>query len=70
MVAGGTSVAKNIAITERVVVQFRADAFNVFNKVNLGNPNASVDSSTGGQITSLTTGAIQRRMQFSLRVNF
>ena len=64
------AVAKNIPITERVAVQFRADAFNVFNKVNRGNPNPLVDVSAGGDITSLAFGAIQRQMQFSLRVNF
>jgi len=64
------AVAKNIPITERLAVQFRADAFIVFNKVNLGNPNPSVDVPGGGQITSLAFGAIQRQFQFSLRVNF
>jgi Carboxypeptidase regulatory-like domain/TonB dependent receptor len=64
------AVAKGILLTERVILQFRADAFNVFNRVNLGNPNAAVDGASGGQITSLSNGAIQRQMQFSLRVNF
>lgn len=65
------AVAKNIPISERVAVQFRADGFNLFNRVNLANPNPVVDASTGaGQITSLASGAIQRQMQFSLRVNF
>jgi len=64
------AVGKNISITERVAVQFRADAFNVFNNVNRGNPNPTVDVGAGGEITSLAFGAIQRQMQFSLRVNF
>jgi hypothetical protein len=64
------AVAKNISISERAFVQFRADAFNVFNKVNLANPDTNVDTPTGGAITSLIPGAIQRKMQFSLRVNF
>jgi hypothetical protein len=64
------AVAKNIPITERVAVQFRADAFNVVNKVNLANPNTVVDGPSGGQITNLANGAIQRQMQFSLRVEF
>jgi hypothetical protein len=42
------SVAKNIPITERVATQFRDDAFNVFDTVNLGNPSPSVDSLSGG----------------------
>ena len=64
------AVAKSIPLTERVAMQFRADAFNVFNKVNLASPSAVVDSSSGGEISSLATGAIQRQLQFSLRVSF
>ncbi len=64
------AIAKNVTITERVSVQFRADAFNIFNRVNLANPNTSVDAPTGGAITSLALGAIPREMQFSLRVSF
>ena len=64
------AVAKRIPITERVAAQFRADAFNVFNTVNLGNPNPSVDGPTGGQIFSLANGATQRQLQFSLRIEF
>lgn len=64
------SLSKNIAITERVALKFRADAYNFFNKVNLANPNASVDAVMGGHITSLANGAIQRQLQFSLRVTF
>jgi hypothetical protein len=64
------ALAKNVAVTERVSVQFRADAFNVFNRVNRANPNTNVDTPTGGAITSLALGAIPREMQFSLRVNF
>lgn len=64
------AVSKNISITERVSMKFRADAYNVFNNVNLGNPNPTVDSSSGGEISSLAVGALQRQIQFSLRVNF
>jgi hypothetical protein len=64
------SVAKEVSVTERVAVRFRADAFNVFNQVNLGNPQSAVDSPTGGQINFLAPGASQRQLQFSLRVDF
>ena len=64
------TLAKEVAIKEGVSLRFRADAFNVFNNVNLGNPNSNVDGPSGGQITSLAIGAIQRQMQFSLRVEF
>ena len=62
------AVAKTVALTERANLGFRADVFNVFNKVNLGNPNACVDCADGGKITSL--GGFQRQFQFSLRIQF
>ena len=37
------SLFKNFAITERVGAQFRFEAFNVFNHVNLGHPNNCID---------------------------
>src|SRR4029077_119408 len=65
-------VAKTVAMTERASLGFRADVFNVFNKVNLGNPNPCVDCAVGvgGAITSLAPGAKQRSFQFSARIQF
>jgi len=65
-------VTKKIPITEKLNVQFRADAFNVFNHVNLANPNACVDcnASTDGQITAIAPGSLMRQFQFALRVEF
>ena len=37
------SLFKNFAITERFGAQFRFEAFNVFNHVNLGQPNNCID---------------------------
>jgi hypothetical protein len=47
---------KNFKMTERFNLQFRAEYFNVFNRVNLNDPSASTgiaqkNSSTFGQIT-------------------
>ena len=64
------SVAKDVAIGEQVKVQFRAEAFNVFNHPNLGNPNSCVDCSGGGTITGLANNASMRKMQFGLRFDF
>jgi hypothetical protein len=63
-------LAKFIPISEGVALRFRADAFNAFNKVNLGQPDTCVDCSGGGNITSLAGGALQRTLQFSLRIEF
>jgi len=67
-----SSLSKRLRITERVNAQFRAELFNTFNDVNLGQPNANVDSKTAGQITSLATSsnAQMRRWQLGLRVEF
>jgi hypothetical protein len=64
------SLSKIFKITERVNAQFRAESFNTFNHVNLGQPNATVDSPTAGQITSIQGLTQMRKWQFGLRVNY
>jgi hypothetical protein len=64
------ALAKVVPISERIALRFRADAFNAFNKVNLGRPNPCVDCAGGGSISSLAGGAMQRTLQFSLRIEF
>jgi hypothetical protein len=69
------SLAKKFLITEGTSLQFRADAFNVFNKVNLGEPNSCVDcqGQGAGLITSTVSsqdGTSMRRLQFALRLEF
>src|SRR5579862_8509630 len=61
------SVAKDVAVGEQFRVQLRAEAFNLFNHPNLGNPNSCVDCSGGGTITGLANNASMRKMQFGLR---
>jgi hypothetical protein len=67
------SVAKNTAISEKLRVQFRAEFFNLFNRVNFATPNAVVfsaagptPSSTAGLITA--TGSTSRQIQFGLKL--
>jgi hypothetical protein len=66
------SVAKNFALHEDVSLQFRSDIFNLFNKVNLDNPQTCVDCPNGGTIISTAFGgwALQRQIMFSLRLQF
>lgn len=45
-------VIKNIAVSESNRIQFRAEVFNLFNRVNLGDPNANQSSGTFARITS------------------
>ncbi len=64
------SVDKNFMIHERLTGQFRVEMLNIFNHANLGQPNASVDSPTAGQITALAGLAQMRRFQLGLRLQF
>jgi len=49
-------------------LQFRADAFNLFNTPQLGFPNANIGSPTAGRITS--TIGDNRSMQFALKLDW
>jgi hypothetical protein len=74
-----TSLEKRFPVTERASISFRADVFNIFNRAQLGNPNAKWTppsaGTTFGQITGpYTTSAVgtgtPRQMQFMLRLSF
>jgi hypothetical protein len=76
-----TALQKKFAITERMSLKFRAEAFNLFNHPIYANPSGSIGSNpqspsaSFGTITSiLNTGAVgtgtPRRLQFALRLDF
>jgi hypothetical protein len=71
------SLMKNFRLRERVNIQFRAEAFNLFNHANFGPPNliafaGTTDNEaplgTFGQIRSTVTSA--RQIQLGLRLSF
>ena len=62
------SFVKNTTVTERTKLEFRLDAFNIFNTPFFGFPNPNIGSPTAGQITSTNTD--MRDLQFSLKVTF
>ena len=71
------SVTKDFPIVERVKLQFRMDAFNIFNHgvyAFSGNngANACVDCQGGnnGKITDIEAGTTMREIQFALRLTF
>ncbi len=68
------SLVKNTKLTERMGVQFRAEAFDVLNHPNFGNPNLNAQSSSFGRITStrFPTGDFgsARQLQLSLKLQF
>jgi hypothetical protein len=54
-------------IGERVGYEFRAEFYNIFNNVNFGNPDAGLQDSNFGQISS---AADPRILQMALKVKF
>ncbi|HYY73134.1 MAG TPA: hypothetical protein VE778_06035, partial [Candidatus Bathyarchaeia archaeon] len=68
------SLVKNTKLTERMNLQFRAEAFDVFNHPNFGNPNLNVQNSSFGKITNtrFPTGDFgsARQLQASLKLQF
>jgi Carboxypeptidase regulatory-like domain/TonB dependent receptor-like, beta-barrel len=64
------SLFKNIPVGERVSVQFRAEAFNVFNIMSLGAPEGLLNQPTTGQISALAQGISPRQMQMGLKIIF
>jgi Carboxypeptidase regulatory-like domain len=67
------SVIKNTKITERLNMQFRAEAFNVMNHFNPGAPTGDVDLTGAGAgqiLTSQEPIVTPRQIQFALRLQF
>jgi len=62
------SLFKNTNVTERIKVQFRAEAFNAFNRVQFGVPNVSINSTAFGVISSQQN--LPRNLQLGLRLLF
>jgi hypothetical protein len=60
-------LVKNIWISEQHRLQIRGEAFNLFNQVNLDNPNGNLNSPTVGRITS---AGQPRVMQLGLKYRF
>ena len=71
-----TAVEKNIPMTERVHLKFRAEAFNLFNHPMFANPASNFSSASNfGKITNPRSTAavgigLPRRLQFMLRLEF
>src|ERR1700730_11415655 len=73
------SIFKSIALTERLKLQLRGEAFNVFNIQNWDTPanaNLTLNSSGSvlaagvGKISSLAQGTTPRQIQFGIRLAF
>jgi hypothetical protein len=61
------SIFRNFAVRSGVNLQFRVEAFNAFNFVNLGNPRSNIGNPDPGRID---TAGDARVMQLGFRVTF
>jgi hypothetical protein len=52
------SLSRRIRLTERFGLDLRGEAFNTFNNVNFGNPNASIGTANAGIITTAANARI------------
>lgn len=75
------SLRRQFALTERVNLQLRADAFNIFNRPNFANPTGILSSSNFGRATQMLNTGLRglsslyqiggpRSFQMSLKLNF
>ncbi len=64
------SLFKQFHPVEAVKVEFRAEAFNVFNHENFGSPDTGVTDTTFGVINSSQSGTNPRQLQFALKALF
>ena len=61
------SLFRTVQVREGLRMQFRAEAFNAFNFVNLGNPRSNIGAANPGAID---TAGDARVMQVGLRITF
>ena len=62
------SLGKAFNLTERMRLDFRAEAFNLLNRVVFSNPNTNLNSTSFGIVTGQSNSA--RQMQFALKLYF
>jgi hypothetical protein len=63
-------LAKNISFSERVRLDFRAEAFNLMNTPAFGFPGATVGTGAFGVISATLPGTDARQVQFALKMSF
>jgi len=62
------SIIKNFSVHKDIGIEFRAEAFNVLNKVDFGLPAATFGGTGFGYITSQYN--LPRNVQLALKVHF
>lgn len=71
-----SALSRNFRLTERFVLIFRLEGFNVFNRAQYGNPSGNFSSGSFGKITSTINGSsptgsgTPRQFQIAMRLRF
>jgi len=61
---------KTFSVSGRIKLQFRAEAFNLSNTPNFGQPDSEIGDSSYGTINATRTGSNPRQLQFALKLLF
>ena len=64
------SLEKNTVFKERINLQLRMDAFNVFNHPNFFMPNAAVSNPSNFGALLTASGAENRTVEFAAKISF
>jgi hypothetical protein len=64
------SLSKRTAITSRVHLSVEVNAFNLFNRANLGAPIATLSDARFGQIVATAAGTTPRQLQLGAKLSF
>jgi hypothetical protein len=64
------AIAKNFPIGDRMKIQFRGEAFNIFNRVNFNDPGSKGTAPLTSTFSVITSALPSRQMQFGLRFIF
>jgi hypothetical protein len=64
------AVSRDFKFGERFKLRLRGEGTNIFNLVNLGQPNASVPATTSTTFGTISDGGAMRILQFGARFTF
>jgi outer membrane receptor protein involved in Fe transport len=64
------SLLKDVRVSDRIKLQFRAEAFNVSNTPTFGNPSSNINSTNFGTVRALRVNTTPRQVQLALKLYF
>ncbi|HRH44855.1 MAG TPA: hypothetical protein PKY82_24670, partial [Pyrinomonadaceae bacterium] len=64
------AISRDFKFGERYKLRLRGEGTNVFNLVNLGQPNATVPATTSSTFGTISDGGAMRILQFGARLTF